>query len=393
MKFGLFYEHQLPKPWDADSERRLMQESLDQIELADQLGFDVVWEAEHHFLQEYSHSSAPDVFLAAASQRTRNIRIGQGIVQVTTNHPIRIAERVSTLDIVSNGRVELGLGEGQSRIELEAFGVDLADKRARFEDGVRALLPMFSPGPCEYHGTHYDIPSRDVIPKPVQRPHPPLWVACTQMNTIRDAGAWGMGVLGFQFASAEQAETWVGAYYNEFLHRRRPLAAYQPNPNVAVASYFMCAPTDELACERNEGASFFQFCLQNYYSKTFEPGQRSLWERYREWRETEEGRIASDYRRGLIGSPDTVRRRLRSYEASNIDMVILLVQTGKVRHEDVCESLELFARQVMPEFHEREEEHQAWKQAVLSGDLRLSDPDASRLAVDGQRTPATAFRT
>ena len=391
MKFGLFYEHQMPKPWDADSERRLMQESLDQIELADRLGFDAVWEAEHHFLQEYSHSSAPDVFLAAASQRTRHIRIGQGIVQVTTNHPIRIAERVSTLDIVSNGRVELGLGEGQSRIELEAFDVALDDKRARFEDGVRALLPMFADEACEYHGEYYDVPMRNVIPKPVQRPHPPLWVACTQMKTIRDAGAWGMGALGFQFASAEQAETWVGAYYNEFLHRARPLTSYERNPNIAVASYFMCAPTDDLALERNEGASFFQFCLKNYYSKTFEPGQRSLWERYLEWRTTDEGRLASDYSRGLIGSPDTVRRRLRAYERSDIDMVILLVQTGRVRHEDVCESLELFARNVMPEFHEREAQHQAWKEAVLNGDIVLVDPDSERLAVDGERTPATAF--
>src|SRR5262245_25313184 len=108
MKFGIFYEHQLPRPWLADSEYNLIQNSLEQIELADKLGYDYAWEVEHHFLEEYSHSSAPEVFLAAASQRTKRIRLGHGIVQLTTNHPARVAERVSTLDLVSRGRVELG---------------------------------------------------------------------------------------------------------------------------------------------------------------------------------------------------------------------------------------------------------------------------------------------
>src|SRR4051794_41517872 len=126
MKFGVFYEHQLPRPWHEDSEYELLQHSLDQIELADRLGYDVAWEVEHHFLEEYSHSSAPEVFLAAASQRTKQIRLGHGIVQLTTNHPARVAERVSTLDLVSRGRVELGLGEGSSVTELHPV-----DRRGR----------------------------------------------------------------------------------------------------------------------------------------------------------------------------------------------------------------------------------------------------------------------
>src|SRR5262245_31536492 len=106
MKFGLFYEHQLPRPWDDDSELRLYQQALEQCELADRLGFDTVWEVEHHFLEEYSHSSAPEVFLAAVSQRTRRLRLGHGIVQSPPpfNHPARVAERIATLDLVSNGR-------------------------------------------------------------------------------------------------------------------------------------------------------------------------------------------------------------------------------------------------------------------------------------------------
>src|SRR5919199_3814382 len=136
MKFGLFYELQLPKPydadtWDADAERRVYHEALDQVELADKLGFDYVFEVEHHFLEEYSHSSAPEVFLAACSQRTRQIRLGHGIVLMPPayNHPARVAERIATLDLVSDGRVEWGTGHSSSRIELEGFGMDPVAKR------------------------------------------------------------------------------------------------------------------------------------------------------------------------------------------------------------------------------------------------------------------------
>src|SRR5206468_10836030 len=109
-------------------------------------------------------------------------------------------------------------------------------------------------------------------------------------------------------------ELWVGAYYNELLKRPRPITDYERNPNIAVAAYFMCSPTDELALERNEGASFFQFCLSNYSSKHWVPGHRSLWEIYKEWRTTDQGAKASSYTGGLIGSPETLRRRLRKYE-------------------------------------------------------------------------------
>src|SRR5450755_2160289 len=133
MKFGIFYEHQLPRPWGLKSEYQLLQDSLTQIELADKLGYDYAWEVEHHFLEEYSHSSAPEVFLGAASQRTKRIRLGHGIFQLTTNHPAKVAEKVSVLDLLSDGRVELGMGESASVAELEPFNIPFGDKRAIFE--------------------------------------------------------------------------------------------------------------------------------------------------------------------------------------------------------------------------------------------------------------------
>src|SRR5215468_10795723 len=138
MQFGIFYEHQLPRPWTDGAEQQLFQEALEQVELADRLGLDYAWEVEHHFFEEYSHSSAPEVFLAACSQRTKNIRLGHGIVLMPPgyNHPARVAERIATLDLVSGGRVEFGTGESASRMELEGFRISPGEKRAMWQEAV-----------------------------------------------------------------------------------------------------------------------------------------------------------------------------------------------------------------------------------------------------------------
>src|SRR5579883_2968603 len=138
MKFGVFYEHQLPRPWTTSSEYDLLQQSLDQFQFADQLGYDYAWVVEHHFLEEYSHSSAPEVFLGACSQRTGRIRLGHGIVLMPPayNPPVRVAERLATLDLVSNGRVEWGAGESASRLEIEGFGLEPNARRAMLLETV-----------------------------------------------------------------------------------------------------------------------------------------------------------------------------------------------------------------------------------------------------------------
>ncbi|MCE2425456.1 MAG: LLM class flavin-dependent oxidoreductase [Pseudomonadales bacterium] len=366
MKFGIFYEHQLPRDWQPDSEHRLLKNSLEQIELADRLGFDYAWEVEHHFLEEYSHSSAPEVFLAAASQRTKNIRLGHGIVQMTTNHPARVAEKIATLDLVSDGRVELGLGEGASVTELHPFNLRFRDKRDVWEDAVRCTR--------EYDGEYFKFPLRAVVPKPLQKPHPPLWIACSQLDTVRYAAHRGMGSLCFKFVSLDAAHAWVNAYYNTFIRDLEKLEDYRTNPNIAVVSGFMCAETDDEAWAKADGWTFFQFALQLYNKEgPFEPGTMNFWERYQAWKQTPEGRKRSGSE--LIGSPDTIRERLKELESAHIDQVILLNQAGKNTHEDICSSLERFAREVMPEFHERHVEQEAWKAAVLAGEIELEDID------------------
>lgn len=381
MKFGIFYELQLPRPWEAGGELRLYQNALDQVELADRLGYDYAWEVEHHFLEEYSHSPAPEVFLGAASQRTKQIRLAHGIMQLTTSPPARVAERIAALDLVSRGRVEFGMGESASSTELEPFGRAFEEKRAVWEDAVRAIIPMFRDGGCEYHGPYFDFPLRNVVPKPVQKPHPPLWCACSQLETIEMAGRRGLGALAFQFLSAEAAHAWVHAYYNAFTKRQEKLADYVTNPNLALTSYFMCAPTDDEARRRADGIPFFQFALRFYgLSPTRErpkPGEVNLWDEYEKWKRANPEGLARALSGGLIGSPETIRRKLRRFESSHIDQVIFLNQAGKNTHEHICESLELFASKVMPEFHAHEPEQQAWKQQVLNREIELEEIDTA----------------
>src|SRR5215204_5458449 len=158
MKFGIFYEHQLPRPWEEGSELKLFQDALTQVELADRLCIDHAWEVEHHFLEEYSHSSAPEVFLAAASQRTKNIRLGHGIVLMPPgyNPPQHVAERIATLDLVSNGRVEWGTGESASRAELEGFSVDPAERREMWRETTEQVAKMLAMDPYPgYEGKYF----------------------------------------------------------------------------------------------------------------------------------------------------------------------------------------------------------------------------------------------
>src|SRR5215207_1849576 len=187
MKFALIYELQLPRPLDQDQwypmdEKRVLDEALEQIELADKLGYDYVFAVEHHFLEEYAHSSAPEVWLSAAATRTKHIRIGHGIIHmpIAHNHPARVAERVSMFDLVSNGRVEFGTGEGGG-YEASGFGTDPRDKKAQWEEATREALRMMSETPYPgYHGRFFSMPARNVIPKPLQKPHPPVWVAASR---------------------------------------------------------------------------------------------------------------------------------------------------------------------------------------------------------------------
>jgi alkanesulfonate monooxygenase SsuD/methylene tetrahydromethanopterin reductase-like flavin-dependent oxidoreductase (luciferase family) len=208
-----------------------------------------------------------------------------------------------------------------------------------------------------------------------------LWVACSQLETIELAGRCGIGALGFQFLSAEMAHAWVHAYYNSFTRRQQKLTDYQANCNIAMVSYFMCAETDEEARRRADGVTFFQFSLAWYSGARNRerppPGAVNMWDEYCKWKTENPEAHQRALRGGLIGSPETIRAKLRRFKESHVDQIILLNQAGKNTHEHICESLELFAKEVMPEFTADEPAHQAWKQQVLNGEIQLEEIDTT----------------
>ena len=368
MKFGIFYEHQLPRPWDDGSEHRLLKDALEQIELADTLGVDYVWEVEHHFLEEYSHSSAPEVFLAAVSQRTSRIRLGHGIVQLpfAFNHPARVAERIATLDLISDGRVDFGTGESSSEAELGGFGIPREEKRDQWHEALDAVTRMLVEDPfAGYDGRWLKMPPRNVVPKTLQKPHPPLWVACSRRETIHLAAEKGIGALSFSFIEPDEARHWVNDYYSTIASSACVPGGFAVNPNLAVVAPFMCHPDESVAVERGlDGGHFFGYSLAHYYAfGDHRPGTTDVWSEFEQRRDMFGfGReTAPRPLRGCVGTPEQIRSLLREYAEIGVDQVIFVSQAGRNRHEHICESLELFAREVLPEFAEGEADRERRK--------------------------------
>jgi len=376
MRFGIFYEHQLPRPWTEGLEQKLFQDALDQVELADKLGFDNVWEVEHHFLEEYSHSSAPEIFLAACSQRTKQIRLGHGIVLMPPgyNHPARVAERIATLDLVSNGRVEWGTGESSALLELGGYGVPLAEKRNAWREAVEQCANMLAMDPYPgFQGQYFSMPVRNIVPKPVQKPHPPLWVACSNRETIKLAARLGIGALTFAFVDPSEAKQWVDDYYRIFKEECVPIG-HAVNPNICMVSSFGVHHDAAEARRRfQDGFRFFQFALGWHYGFGEQiAGRTNIWELFQKAQAnmaeaaepgTLAGTVAAE---GGIGTPDGLRAHLAKFEACGVDQVAFIQQGGRNKHEHICEALELFAGEVMGEFKEREAERVRRKNEELA---------------------------
>lgn len=371
MKFGVFYEHQLPRPWHPGDEQKLYQDALDQVELADRLGFDYAWEVEHHFLEEYSHSSAPEVFLAACSQRTKNIRLGHGIRQVIPgyNHPARTAECISTLDLVSNGRVDFGTGESSAILELGGFGVDVESKRRAYLESVEEICNIMAMDPYPgFEGEFFSMPCRNLVPKPVQKPHPPLWVACSNRETIKLAAELGIGALCFAFTDPSEARHWIDEYYGIIKSDRCRPIGHAVNANIACVTSFSIHPDRDVAIERGrEGFDFFKHALANLYIfGEHTPGRTNIWEEFTKQRVDMLDNLIPSGGQGGIGTPDDVREHLESFEDSGVDQVIFIQQSGKNQHEHICESMELFASEVMPAFKQRDPAKLEKKDAELA---------------------------
>jgi len=374
MRFGIFYEHQLPKPWKEGDEPKLFHEALEQVVLADKLGYDYAWEVEHHFLEEYSHSSAPEVFLAACAALTKEIRLGHGIKQVIPNynHPARSAECLATLDIVSNGRLDFGIGEGATRLELGAFRIPAKEKRAMALEAAEQIANMMAMTPYPgYEGKGFSFPCRNVVPKPVQKPHPPMWMACTNRDTIRVAAQNGLGALAFSFVNPDEARTWADIYYGVIKSEACVPLGHAVNANLAMVSNFSLHKDRAEAIRRGqEGFEFFGYAVNALVAHDAVPGRSRLFEDFLKARAKNDDEIIAaikgrERNANGIGTPDDIRHHIAAFQDSGVDQVIFLQQAGFNKHAHICESLELFAAEVMPGFKAEAEEREAKKAKEL----------------------------
>lgn len=368
VKFGLLYEHQLPRPWtEESSEYTLLKNAVEQVELADRLGFDYIWENEHHFLEEYSHSSAPEVFLAFCARTTRQIRLGHAVVlsPPAYNHPARVAERIATLDLLSDGRVEFGTGESASRVELEGFGIDPDQKKAMWAEAVEQTANMMTMSPYPgFDGQFFSMPCRNVLPKPLQQPHPPIWVACSRRETIHAAARHGIGALTFAFVDPQEASKWVQEYYDIIKSDACVPIGHAVNANIAMVTGFSVHDDAEEAKRRGgDGFRYFGYSLGHYYVFGHHtPAQTHIWNRFEQARD----QLAEVGKGSGIGTPKQVAEHLNDFAQAGVDQVIFIQQGGKNRHDHICDAMKLFADTIMPGFKAHEAEREALKAAELA---------------------------
>lgn len=371
MKFGIFYEHSVQKPWTRQSELRAYQQALEQIELADELGFDQVWEVEHHFLEEYSHSSAPEVFLAAAAARTKRIRIGQGIAVCLPpmNHPARIAERAAALDLISNGRLEFGTGRSATWTEVGAFGIDPDATKEMWDEVVRAIPRMWTEDEFEWNGKYFKMPPRNVLPKPIQDPHPPMWVAVSSPETAVQAAERGIGMLGVTLGTPADYKRLVSDYRRIIKHCD-PVGKFVNN-QVNAASWMYCGEDENEARAVGGGAAFNFFRTAAHlvglggiypsHAYTAHANATAL---------LSQAEIQSLHEGFPVGTPEQIIENLRYWEEVGVERVVCMINFDQqIPHPKVLASLERFAKYVMPEFA-------AGKQASKRDEKSKGGPEA-----------------
>ncbi|MCP5025196.1 MAG: LLM class flavin-dependent oxidoreductase [Actinomycetia bacterium] len=389
MRFGVFYELQIPKPWTEDGEHQLIHEAIEQVELADRLGIDYAWAVEHHFLEEYSHCSASEVFLTALAARTENIRVGFGIRQVIPNynHPSRTAEAVGMLDLISNGRVDFGIGEGATRLELQGYDIPSRNKRDLSLEAAEQIANMMAMTPYPgYEGQGFSMPCRNVVPKPMQKPHPPMWMACTNRKTIEVAARNGLGALAFTFVDPDEARGWAKTYYDIIKSEECVPLGHSVNANIAMVTGFSLHEDGQEAWNRGvDGFAFFRYAINALVANDTRPGHSDLWGEYEEIRDRDLPVVGSVG----IGTPDYFRDLVAEFDDTGVDQIIFLQQGGKNKHEHICDSLQTFGDKVLPHFVEGREEKEAKKaeelapfiEAALARKQRMPEPTLDEIPV------------
>ena len=358
MDLALIYEVPVPRPWNPRSERDAFHDVVEQAVLADRLGYHSVWSTEHHFLDEFSHSSAPEVLYGHIAARTTNLRLGHGVrlLPFPYNHPVRVAEQAALVDILSDGRLEFGTGRSATRAELEGFGIDPNLTRPMADEALDLIVGAWTNDEFEFEGSYFTLPRRRVVPKPVQSPHPPIWQAATSVDGHKTVGEKGLGLLSFTVAHPIDDLAGRLELYRDGLQHATPVGK-TVNPRAGVFTLVHCAETTQQAYDE-AGAAFLWYAEQSF----------SKFATLVSW---QEGRDLGtyDYLKALldvdfsevtlellvdigavvIGDPEECLRLARGYRDAGTDLLLCNVNPYDIPHEKVCRSIELLGEHVLPE--------------------------------------------
>ncbi len=346
MHLDLFYEMAMP-PLLARSEADALADWLDEVALADRLGFRCAWLVEHHFMRGYSHSSKPEILLAAAAMRTRRLRLGLGIIPLPYHHPVHVAERIATLDLVSGGRLEVGIGRGFSPAEYRAFGIDMAESRTRTRESLAILRLAASGAPIDFHGAHYRLEGVEILPRPVQQPYPPLWTAAVSPESFDWCAAEGLGMLAGPFKPWWMTRADIA--------RLRAAWTQTAPPRIGMTVGMLCLPDGRRA--RTLAGPAFEWFYQELL-RTTRPVLEKLYPSYEHFRELGRFRhllslglnlkLLQTFGMAVVGTPAECLEQIEAYRAAGVTHLLCAVGAGAVESTVVRESLQCIAEEVLP---------------------------------------------
>ncbi len=371
MKFSMIFEAQMVDT-SRETERRTFQELVEQCVLAEEMGFDVIWAVEHTALTQYAHMSAPETFLAYVAGKTKRIGIGHGVVCLppAMNHPVKVAERIATLDILSNGRVHFGMGKGGTQQESGTFGYNIEELQPMIDESMYLIPKILKDGHVEHNGKYVQIPSRPIHPSPLQEPHPPLYMACTREDTLKAAGGRGIGALVMGFAGPDDIRK-KNAIYREYFKNRKAedQVGFRPTEHLAA----LCPAT--VLSDREQarriglrGQRFFVESLAYWYAGGPKPTVEDLSgdeqaEIIRREKEavvaylseerievqgfhTNQFEISND----SYGTPDDCIRYVSQLFEAGADEILFLFQMGGIPHNAIMTTIRNIGEHVIPHF-------------------------------------------
>ena len=372
LEFGVFQGASVgPPPWDVTEPRRLRNDVAVGI-AADAAGFDAYWAPEHHCLEEYSHGSSSHLACLAVGVQTKRIRVITGIFNLcpTINHPVRVAEQIAYIDVLTNGRVELGTGRGSGSTEVNTFGLRSEETRAMWEEALRAIPKMWTQDLFKWDGKYFSVPERCILPRVVQKPHPPLWVTASNPGTVETAAKMGIGAAMFNFADPELLRPLVEVYKTT-IQKAEPVGAFVTNKIMTIAPALCLEDGDEARelFRRNSGktAAHFNVYFDSIpqFAERFKDvprpiPQSKLRQMVAELKAQKD--VRGPFAGGLspeslqqngicVGSPDEVIRTMRRFESVGLDQLVLIPVFGwDIPHEKTIESIRVLGEKVLPHF-------------------------------------------